>query len=64
MDEIELKLQMSTASADLLEASGLLPDRPEPVRQRAVYFDTPDQALAAAGISLAFGRRRESASRR
>lgn len=52
MDEIELKLQMSAGSADLIEASELLPRKPRPVQQRSVYFDTPDRALAAAGMSL------------
>ena len=52
MDEIELKLQLTEAAAQAIEAAGVLPGKPKPVAQRSVYFDTPDRALAGAGLSL------------
>ncbi|MCZ0960176.1 CYTH and CHAD domain-containing protein [Paracoccus benzoatiresistens] len=52
MDEIELKLQLTEAGADAILAAGVLPGQPKPVAQHAVYFDTPDHALAGAGLSL------------
>ena len=52
MDEIELKLQLTEAAAQAIEAAGILPGQPKPVAQRSVYFDTPDRALAGAGLSL------------
>lgn len=53
MDEIELKLQLDTASADLIETSDLLSTASSStVQQRSIYFDTPDRALAAADISF------------
>ena len=52
MNEIELKLQMDAASAERLGASKLLPEKWRTVQQRALYFDTSDRALAAAGLSL------------
>ncbi len=51
-DEIELKLDLSPSAAAAIEASGLLPDEAGRVRQSSIYFDTPDQALARAGVSL------------
>ena len=61
MDEIELKLQLTEAGADAILAAGVLPGRPEPVSQQAIYFDTPDRALVGAGLSL---RIREAGGRR
>lgn len=52
MDEIELKLQLTEAAAAKLRSSDALPGKPRPVAQRSFYFDTPDQALRAAGLSL------------
>ena len=51
-DEIELKLELSPCAAAAIEASGLLPGEAGRVRQSSIYFDTPDQALARAGVSL------------
>ncbi|WP_306752950.1 CYTH and CHAD domain-containing protein [Paracoccus actinidiae] len=52
MDEIELKLELSEAAAKTLEATDLLPGSPKGIEQTSIYFDTPDRALAAAGVSL------------
>lgn len=52
MDEIELKLHLTDKAADAIQASEVLPGKPKPVAQQSVYFDTPDRALAGAGLSL------------
>lgn len=52
MDEIELKLELSEAAAKTLEATDLLPGSPKGIEQTSIYFDTPDHALAVAGVSL------------
>lgn len=52
MDEVELKLELRREDADALELSGLLTGRPVIADQRSIYFDTPDRALADAGLSL------------
>lgn len=52
MDEIELKLQLTQAAAQAIETAGVLRGKPKRVAQRSVYFDTPDRALAGAGLSL------------
>lgn len=52
MTEIELKLQLDEADIPHLRASGILPGQGRVAEQRSVYFDTPDGALAAAGMSL------------
>ncbi|WP_207099956.1 CHAD domain-containing protein [Paracoccus shandongensis] len=52
MDEIELKLHLTEAAARAIEAAGVLPGKPRTLAQRSVYFDTPDHALARAGLSL------------
>ncbi|MGV3482086.1 MAG: CYTH domain-containing protein, partial [Sphingobium sp.] len=55
-DEIELKLELTGDAAARIEASGLLPGDPRKVRQRSIYFDTPDRDLARAGFSLRIRR--------
>lgn len=55
-EEIELKLELTSAAADAIEASGLLTGDPETVQQRSIYFDTPDRNLAKAGLSLRIRR--------
>lgn len=55
-EEIELKLALSPAAADRLEASGLLPGDPPAVQQISTYFDTSDHAVAKAGFSLRIRR--------
>lgn len=52
MDEIELKLQLAEADAAKLRASGSLPGKGRAIQQHAVYWDSPEEALAAAGMSL------------
>lgn len=51
-EEIELKLDLTPEGADALEAVGIFAGEPRIIPQHATYFDTPDQALAGAGISL------------
>ncbi|ARS27551.1 CYTH and CHAD domain-containing protein [Sphingomonas sp. KC8] len=56
-DEIELKLDVTPASAAMMEASPLLTGiAAHDHTHHAVYFDTPDQALRAAGLSLRIRR--------
>lgn len=52
MIEVELKLDVTSDAAALIEAAGLLAGDPERRRLDATYFDTPDLALKAAGFSL------------
>jgi inorganic triphosphatase YgiF len=47
-----LKLDLTEAGADALEASGILPGDAKIRQLRAVYHDTPKRDLAQAGISL------------
>lgn len=54
--ETELKLQLAPEAAEALRASGLLTGRARTAEQHALYFDTPDHALAAAGLSLRIRR--------
>lgn len=55
-DEIELKLELTADGADAIAASGLLPGDPDIAAQRSIYFDTPAQDLAKAGLSLRIRR--------
>jgi len=55
--EIELKLELSAQAAAQLEGSSFFraaafADEGRLIRQRTIYFDTPDHALARAGFSL------------
>lgn len=52
MPEIELKLDVTPQSAAFIAASDLFASEPEVRKMKAVYFDTPDRALSAAGFSL------------
>ena len=56
MTEIELKLDVSESSADAICASKLLQGDPINTEMFAVYFDTPDHALARANLSLRIRR--------
>jgi len=56
MKEIELKLDLTPEAAATLRKSTPFGGEPRLVRQRAIYFDTPDQALAANGLSLRIRR--------
>ena len=55
--EVELKLDLDSASADAIEASGLHRRASTTERLHSRHFDTPDCALRSAGLSL---RLRES----
>ncbi|MDF0487246.1 CHAD domain-containing protein [Sphingomonas sp. H39-1-10] len=50
--EVEIKLDLDGAAAAMLEATLSARARPERLEQRAVYFDTPDHRLIAAGFTL------------
>ena len=50
--EVELKLDLDSASADAIEASGLHRRACTTERLRSHYFDTPEYTLRAAGLSL------------
>lgn len=54
--EEELKLELTPYDADLLATSGLFGGEPKVVPQESTYFDTPDHALARAGLSLRIRR--------
>ncbi|WP_232493764.1 CHAD domain-containing protein [Novosphingobium kaempferiae] len=54
--EMELKLELDAAGMEVLGGSDLLADAPITVSQRAIYFDTPDQALLHGGLSLRIRR--------
>lgn len=55
-DEIELKIALSQADAEAVEASELLSDDPVIATLKAIYFDTPTRDLAKAGLSLRIRR--------
>ncbi|RIA46389.1 inorganic triphosphatase YgiF [Hephaestia caeni] len=55
-DELELKLDLTSEAAAAFEASALLPGDPDIAAQHSIYFDTPDQALSKAGLSLRIRR--------
>jgi len=57
--EMELKLELDAADMAALGASDLLADAPIAVSQRAIYFDTPDQALRRGELSLRIRREGE-----
>lgn len=59
--EIELKLDLSNAAADIFADWDGLPEREDVTRLQSVYFDTPDGQLADKGMSL---RIRKSGKRR
>lgn len=54
--EIELKLVLSASAADAFMSSGLIAVEPITKRLHATYFDTPDQTLLNAGMSLRIRR--------
>ncbi|BCA62268.1 hypothetical protein HMP09_1502 [Sphingomonas sp. HMP9] len=52
-DEIELKLEIDSDAVDRLDTTDILRNiTPKIVHQVSAYFDTPDQALRTAGLSL------------
>lgn len=51
-EEIELKLELDPRDCDRIDWAALFGGPPRRIRQYAVYFDTPDHALARAGYSL------------
>lgn len=54
--EVELKLELLLQDANKLEASALQVSTPQKNWQHSIYFDTPDHALAKAGLSLRIRR--------
>lgn len=54
--ETELKLQLEPDAVAFLEASDLLGKAAPVVKQRSLYFDTPDQKLRANAMSLRIRR--------
>ena len=54
--ETELKLQLEPDAIPFLEASDLLGKAAPVVKQRSLYFDTPDQKLRAHALSLRIRR--------
>ncbi|MDO6414106.1 CHAD domain-containing protein [Sphingomonas sp. BIUV-7] len=54
--EIELKLDVSREAALAIEGSPLLVGEPQVIDQRAIYFDTPENGLRKAGLSLRIRR--------
>ncbi len=55
-DEVELKLEIASEDAAKFEASGLLANSANKVRQISTYFDTPEHDVASAGFSLRIRR--------
>ncbi|WP_093334449.1 CYTH domain-containing protein [Sphingomonas rubra] len=55
-DEIELKLDLTREAIDALGAADFWPGEPTVAEQQSIYFDTPDQELFAAGLSLRIRR--------
>lgn len=51
-DETELKLELTTKGASVIEASSLLSGKPSMIEQHSIYFDTPNWLLSKAGLSL------------
>lgn len=55
-NEIELKLELTPQTVEALDAAGFWPGEAVVAEQRSVYFDTPDHAIAASGMSLRIRR--------
>lgn len=55
-NEIELKLELTPQAVEALDAAGFWPGDAVAADQRSVYFDTPDRAIAEAGMSLRIRR--------
>ena len=51
-EEVELKLELAPDARSTVDWPALFGAPPTMIAQHAVYFDTPDRALAAAGFSL------------
>lgn len=50
--EVELKLELDPGDCDRIDWATIFEGQPRRIRQRAIYFDTPDHDLAKAGLSL------------
>ena len=49
-EEVELKLELAPDARSTVDWPALFGAPPTIIAQHAVYFDTPDRALAAAGF--------------
>jgi len=56
-EEVELKLDLTHAAAEALRSSALLAEGAPVAKLESIYFDTPDHALAAAGMALRIRRK-------
>ena len=55
-DEIELKLELTPKTVELVASSGVLPHNFTTAKQISIYFDTPAQHLREAGLTLRIRR--------
>ena len=55
-DEIELKLELTPKTVELVASSGVLPHDFTTAKQISIYFDTPAQTLRKAGLTLRIRR--------
>ena len=56
VDEIELKLELTPETVELVASSGVLPHDFTTAKQISIYFDTPAQTLRKAGFTLRIRR--------
>ena len=58
--EVELKLELVNSTASAVESFELLGGDPTIAQQHSIYFDTPEEDLAKAGVSLRIRRSGDS----
>lgn len=56
VDEIELKLEITPETFELVASCGVLPHDFTTAKQISIYFDTPAQTLRKAGLTLRIRR--------